>query len=324
MKIGGDELFPGNTRNRLLSAKRIGENFYAAIEQLFFNYGGDFMKILITGSNGQLGNDVVKRLKSQGHTVCATDIDNMDITSRDDVYKAFLEFMPDSVIHCAAYTAVDAAEEHVKECMNINSKGTRNIAEICRDLNVVMMYISTDYVFDGTKALPYNPDDFCNPINTYGLSKREGELAVLSTLERFFIIRISWVFGIAGNNFVKTMLRLAKQNQKLSIISDQIGSPTYTYDLAILLSDMITSEKFGIYHASNEGYCSWFEFASEIFRLSMDNILVQPISSKDYPTKAKRPLSSMLNKDKLELSGFEKLPNWKNALSRFWVELGNE
>lgn len=280
------------------------------------------MKILITGANGQLGHDVVLELKRRGHTPVITDREEMDITDRKSVNEFMENVMPEAVIHCAAYTAVDKAEEDVAACRLINADGTRNIAEACARLNSKLMYISTDYIFDGEGERPWEPDDKVTvPLNVYGQTKYEGEIAVRENVERFFIVRIAWVFGINGSNFIKTMLRLGRQNGAVKVVNDQIGSPTYTEDLAVLLCDMIETDKYGCYHATNEGFCSWYDFACEIFKAAgMDNVTVTPVSSEEFPVKAKRPHNSRMSKDKLDANGFKRLPAWQDAVKRY-VEL---
>lgn len=280
------------------------------------------MKVLITGANGQLGHDVVLELKRRGHTPVITDREEMDITDRESVNEFMENAMPEAVIHCAAYTAVDRAEEDVAACRLINADGTRNIAEACARINSKLMYISTDYIFDGEGERPWEPDDKVTvPLNVYGQTKYEGEIAVRENVERFFIVRIAWVFGINGSNFIKTMLRLGRQNGAVKVVNDQIGSPTYTEDLAVLLCDMIETDKYGCYHATNEGFCSWYDFACEIFKAAgMDNVTVTPVSSEEFPVKAKRPHNSRMSKDKLDANGFKRLPAWQDAVKRY-VEL---
>lgn len=280
------------------------------------------MKVLITGANGQLGHDVVLELKRRGHTPVITDREEMDITDRKSVNEFMENVMPEAVIHCAAYTAVDRAEEDVAACRLINADGTRNIAEACARINSKLMYISTDYIFDGEGERPWEPDDKVTvPLNVYGQTKYEGEIAVRENVERFFIVRIAWVFGINGSNFIKTMLRLGRQNGAVKVVNDQIGSPTYTEDLAVLLCDMIETDKYGCYHATNEGFCSWYDFACEIFKAAgMDNVTVTPVSSEEFPVKAKRPHNSRMSKDKLDANGFKRLPAWQDAVKRY-VEL---
>lgn len=278
------------------------------------------MTVLVTGVKGQLGHDVVNELEKRGHKAIGVDIDEMDITDAASVEKVITEAAPDAVIHCAAYTAVDAAEDNVDLCRRVNAEGTENIAKVCKALDCKMMYISTDYVFNGQGERPWEPDDEREPLNVYGQTKYEGELAV-EQLEKFFIVRIAWVFGVNGKNFIKTMLNLGKTRDSLTVVADQIGSPTYTFDLARLLVDMIETEKYGRYHATNEGLCSWYEFACEIFRQAGMNVKVTPVTSDQYPAKAKRPMNSRMDKSKLQENGFERLPSWQDALGRYLKEL---
>jgi len=275
------------------------------------------MKVFVTGVKGQLGFDVVNELEKRGHEAIGVDIDEMDITDEDSVNRVMKAAAPHAVIHCAAYTAVDAAEDHVDLCRNVNACGTKYIAKVCRELDIKMMYISTDYVFNGQGTRPWAPDDSREPLNVYGQTKYEGELAVEENLTRYFIVRIAWVFGVNGKNFIKTMLNLGKSHDKVTVVADQIGSPTYTYDLARLLVDMIETEKYGCYHATNEGLCSWYEFACEIFKQAGMNVTVEPVTSDQYPVKAKRPMNSRMNKDKLEENGFQRMPSWQDALKRY-------
>ena len=279
------------------------------------------MRVLVTGVKGQLGHDVVKELEKRGHTAIGVDIDEMDITDEKSVMDCIGEQKPEVIVHCAAYTAVDAAEDNVDLCRKVNADGTRTIAKACKKYDIKLIYISTDYVFDGEGERPWQPDDECSPLNVYGLTKYEGELAVRELLERYYIVRISWVFGVNGNNFIKTMLKLSKLHYKLTVVADQIGSPTYTKDLAVLLVDMAEREKYGVYHATNEGLCSWYDFASEIFRQAGADIKVEPVTSEQYPTRAKRPHNSRMCKDKLVEMGFDRLPHWKDALKRFLGEI---
>lgn len=280
------------------------------------------MKVLVTGVYGQLGYDVVKELEKRGHTAIGTDVDNMDITDAAAVRSVLTEANPDVVIHCAAYTAVDAAEDNIDLCRRINAEGTANIARVCKALDCKMIYISTDYVFDGEGTHFWQPDDLRNPLNVYGQTKCEGELAVESLLTKYYIVRIAWVFGINGKNFIKTMLNLGKTRDKLTVVCDQVGSPTYTFDLARLLVDMAETDKYGRYHATNEGLCSWYEFACEIFKQAgYDHVTVSPVSSDQYPAKAKRPFNSRMSKDKLTENGFDRLPIWQDALQRYLKEL---
>ena len=241
----------------------------------------------------------------------------MDITDASAVEKEIKKEPLDAVIHCAAYTAVDAAEDNRELCMRVNAEGTRNIARVCRELDLKMVYISTDYVFDGEGERPWEPDDPREPLNVYGESKYQGELAVEEYLEKYFTVRIAWVFGVNGKNFIKTMLRLAESQKEINVVNDQIGSPTYTYDLAVLLVDMVETEKYGRYHATNEGLCTWYEFAKEIFRQAEVDIRVNPVSSDEFPAKATRPHNSRMDKRKLVRNGFRPLPPWQDALKRY-------
>ena len=278
------------------------------------------MRVLVTGVKGQLGYDVMNELAGRGHEGIGVDIQEMDITDAASVEKVITEAAPDAVIHCAAYTAVDAAEDNVDLCRRVNAGGTENIARVCKALNCKMMYISTDYVFNGQGTRPWEPDDKREPLNVYGQTKYEGELAV-ETLEKFFLVRIAWVFGVNGKNFIKTMLNLGKTRDHLTVVADQIGSPTYTSDLARLLVDMIETDKYGRYHATNEGLCSWYEFACEIFKQAGMNVTVSPVTSDQYPAKAKRPMNSRMDKSKLDEMGFKRLPSWQDALGRYLKEI---
>lgn len=279
------------------------------------------MKVLVTGVKGQLGFDVVNELLKRGHEAIGVDIEDMDITDEESVNRVIKAAAPDAVIHCAAYTAVDAAEDNVDICRKVNATGTGYIAKVCKDLDIKMMYISTDYVFNGQGTRPWEPDDVREPLNIYGQTKYEGELLVEETLDKFFTVRIAWVFGVNGKNFIKTMLNLGKTRDKLTVVADQIGSPTYTYDLARLLVDMIETDKYGRYHATNEGLCSWYDFACEIFKQAGMNVSVEPVGSDQFPVKAKRPMNSRMNKDKLAENGFVPLPSWQDALARYLTEI---
>lgn len=280
------------------------------------------MKVLVTGVKGQLGYDVVRELQKRGHEAVGVDIDEMDITDAAAVERVMTEVQPDAVIHCSAYTAVDRAEEDIEICRRVNVDGTENIAKICKKLGCKMLYLSTDYIFSGDGERPWEPDDEASPLNAYGQSKYDGELVLKKYVEKYFIVRISWVFGINGNNFIKTMLRLGRENGAVKVVDDQIGSPTYTYDLARLLVDMIESDRYGAYHATNEGICSWYEFAKEIFRAAgMDNVSVTPVKSGEFPVKAKRPKNSRMSKEKLVTNGFSLLPAWQDAVARYIKEL---
>lgn len=280
------------------------------------------MRILVTGVKGQLGYDVMNELAKRGHTGIGVDVEEMDITDAAKVEKVIKESDVEAVIHCAAYTAVDAAEDNVEICHKINAQGTENIAKVCKELDLKMIYISTDYVFNGEGTRPWEPDDEREPLNVYGQAKYEGELAVEKYLEKYYIVRIAWVFGVNGKNFIKTMLNLSETHDELSVVNDQIGSPTYTYDLAKLLVDMVETDKYGRYHATNEGLCTWYEFATEIFRQAGKEITVHPVTSEQFPAKAKRPHNSRMNKDKLEANGFDRLPTWQDALNRYLKAIG--
>ena len=291
------------------------------------------MKVLVTGVKGQLGFDVVNELKEKNIEAVGVDIEEMDITDKASVDKVIKEVNPDAVIHCAAWTAVDAAEDEDKQekVKLVNVNGTQNIADVCKELDIKMMYISTDYVFNGEGTEPWQPDckDYA-PQNVYGQTKLDGELAVANTLDKYFIVRIAWVFGKNGNNFIKTMLKVGKNHDQLKVVSDQIGTPTYTFDLAKLLVSMIVTDKYGYYHATNEGgYISWWDFTKEIFkqatemgydRYSEKNITVTPVTTAEYGvSKAKRPFNSRLDKSK-----FTPLPTWQDAVSRYLKELDIE
>lgn len=293
------------------------------------------MKVLVTGVKGQLGHDCVNELTKRNHEAIGVDIEEMDITDLNSVNKVIKEVNPDAVIHCAAWTAVDAAEDEDKKekVQLVNGKGTENIASVCKELNCKLMYISTDYVFDGQGTEPWQPDckDY-KPLNVYGETKLDGELAVSGSLDKFFIVRIAWVFGKNGKNFIKTMLNVGKTHDKLNVVNDQIGTPTYTFDLARLLIDMIETEKYGYYHATNEGgYISWYDFTKEIFRqavaqghteYSEDRLTVTPVTTAEYgESKAKRPFNSRLDKSKLVENGFKPLPTWQDAVERYLKEI---
>lgn len=302
------------------------------------------MKIFVTGVAGQLGHDVMNELEKRGYEGVGSDIaenysgadDGMavtsmpyvqlDITNEVEVRKVLSEVRPDVVVHCAAWTAVDLAEDDdkVELVKAINVNGTRYIAEMCKELDCKMVYISTDYVFDGQGEEPWKPD--CKeykPLCVYGQTKLDGELAVSSILDKYFIVRIAWVFGVNGNNFIKTMLKVGKTHDTLTVVNDQIGTPTYTFDLSRLLVDMVETEKYGYYHATNEGgYISWYDFACEIFRQAGYTTRVTPVSTKEYGvSKATRPFNSRLDKSKLIAQGFEPLPTWQDALSRYLQEI---
>lgn len=282
------------------------------------------MKVLITGAKGQLGYDVVEELNKRGHEAIGVDIDEMDITDYESVEKVMTEIQPDAVIHCAAWTAVDAAEEpeNYDKVRAVNVNGTENIAKMCQKLDCKMIYISTDYVFNGQGTEPWKPDckEFA-PLNVYGQSKLDGELAVANLLDKYFIVRIAWVFGKNGKNFVKTMLNVGRKYDTVRVVNDQVGTPTYTPDLARLLVDMVETDKYGYYHATNEGgFISWYDFTCEIYKQAGLKSKVVPVTTEEYGlSKAKRPSNSRLDKSKLVENGFELLPTWQNALKRYLV-----
>ena len=279
------------------------------------------MKILITGATGQLGHDCVEECRARGHEVHGVSSELFPL-SDENVMRAVLEAVePDAILHAAAYTAVDKAEDEPSLCRKVNAAGTEILARLARERDTKLLYISTDYVFPGTGDAPYETNALTAPHNVYGASKLAGEEAVHQHLDKYFIVRISWVFGAHGKNFAKTMLELAKTHKNLSIVADQIGSPTYTRDLAPLLADMLESEKYGIYHATNEGFCSWAKFAAEIFRQAGKDVNVTSVPSHMYPTKAVRPKNSRLSKKSLDEAGFHRLPTWQDAVGRFLEEL---
>lgn len=280
------------------------------------------MKILVTGYNGQLGYDVVKELNSRSVECRGVDREDFDITDRDETVGYICDYAPDAVIHCAAYTAVDRAEDDEENCRKVNADGTENIAVACEKLRAKMLYVSTDYVYGGDGEAPFETDSPTNPKNVYGVTKLEGEKAVMKYIDKFFIVRTSWVFGINGSNFVKTMLRLGDEKESLNVVCDQVGSPTYTPDLARLICDLIVTEKCGIYHGTNENFCSWAEFAAEIMKLGGKKTVINPVPSSEYPTKAERPHNSRLSKKCLDEAGIKRLPTWQDALKRFLKEMG--
>lgn len=300
------------------------------------------MKILVTGVNGQLGHDVMNELAKRelegigsgiapvysgaqdGSAVVTMPYRQLDITDRNAVFDVLQRERPDAVIHCAAYTAVDAAEENEEICRKVNSQGTQNIADACRELDAKMIYISTDYVFSGKGERPWEPEDEREPQGVYGQTKYEGELAVQNVLDKYFIVRIAWAFGVNGKNFIKTMLNLSRNHDTVRVVNDQFGSPTYTYDLAKLLADMVLTEEYGVYHATNEGICSWYDFACAIFREAGIEMNVVPVTTKEYGAKASRPANSRMSKEKLTENGFERLPDWQDALKRYIAVLREE
>ena len=282
------------------------------------------MKIFVTGVKGQLGFDVVNELNKRGHTPIGVDIDELDITKEQDVSTMIDVVKPDGVIHCAAWTAVDDAEDNYDKVMDVNAKGTEYIAKACKELDIPMIYISTDYIFNGEGTEPWKPDDKREPLNAYGESKYRGELAVEELLDKYYIVRIAWVFGQNGHNFINTMLNLGRTHDKLTVVDDQIGTPTYTYDLARLLVDMIETDKYGTYHVTNEGgFISWYDFTVEIMKQAgvyndkYSKVDVYPVGSDAYPAKTKRPFNSRMDKSNLIKNGFEPLPDWKDALRRY-------
>lgn len=282
------------------------------------------MKILVTGYNGQLGFDVVREGEKRGFDMHGTGIADLDITVEADVLDYVEKVNPDVIIHCAAYTAVDKAEDDKETCWDVNVHGTNYLAKAAKKCDARFMYISTDYVFDGKGDTPFVETDTPNPVGYYGLTKYEGEKIVQDLFAEYFIVRISWVFGINGNNFIKTMLRLSETRNELNVVGDQYGSPTYTFDLARLLLDLLQGDKFGIYHASNEGFCTWAEFANEIFNVTNKDVKVNAISTEEYPTRAVRPKNSRMSKQKLIMSGIQPLPKWQDALKHYLKELTQE
>ena len=275
--------------------------------------------ILVTGSTGQLGSDVVKELLKRGYSTLSPNRSELNLCSEDNIRNYILNSNCEAIVHCAAYTQVDKAEDEKDLCIKINATATKHIAKCAKILDIPMIYISTDYVFDGTKDGEYTENDETNPINIYGESKLAGEKYVQEILDKYYIVRTSWVFNINGKNFIETMLRLSKANNQLSIVNDQIGSPTYTRDLSRLLVDMLETSKYGLYHATNEGYCSWYEFANTIFKLANINIDIKAINSNEYASRAKRPMNSKLSKDKLIEYGFKPLPHWEDALKDYLI-----
>lgn len=281
------------------------------------------MKILVTGYKGQLGYDVVNEATSRGIEAIGVDIDEMDITNQEQVNTVIKSGNYDAVVHCAAWTAVDKAEEPelFETVKKVNATGTKYIADVCEELDIPMMYFSTDYVFDGEGTTPWNEYDERHPLNVYGLTKAQGEEFV-EKLKKHFIIRIAWVFGKNGNNFIKTMLRLGKERGAVSVVNDQVGNPTYTYDLAKLVVDMIQTDKYGKYHATNSGdFISWYDFACEIFKQAGMDVKVTPVDSNQFPAEAKRPKNSRMNQTELDKNGFNRLPAWQDALGRYLKEI---
>ena len=317
-KVNDEQRAFSDGRNRAcaLAAQQIG-----GVQNAINDDGGCKMKVLVTGARGQLGHDVVKELQRRKIECRGIGREDVDIVDGQAVEQYLKDYQPDVVIHCAAYTAVDRAEDEEEKCWAVNVKATEHIAKLCRDLNAKMIYISTDYVFEGMGDAHYEVNDPVSSLSIYGKSKLAGEDAVKKWLIKYYVVRISWVFGVNGNNFVKTMLRLGKERDEINVVSDQFGSPTYTADLAPLLCEMAVEEKYGTYHATNEGFCSWAEFAQEIFRQAGLKCRVNPISSEQYPMKAKRPLNSRLSKKSLSANGFECLPQWTEAVKRYLDEV---
>ncbi|MBQ8762846.1 MAG: dTDP-4-dehydrorhamnose reductase [Clostridia bacterium] len=275
------------------------------------------MKIIVTGSKGQLGTDVVSELIKNGIEPVGADLPELDITDSEAVESFISQCGADAVIHCAAFTNVDIAETEKETCRRVNAEGTLNIARSCAAHDIKMLYISTDYVFSGEGNTSFETDSETMPCNYYGESKLAGEKAVAENCKKHFIVRISWVFGENGKNFVKTMLRLSKEREEITVVNDQIGSPTYTKDLSKLICNMIVTDKYGVYHATNEGFCSWAEFAAKIMELSGAKTKIIPVTSSEYKSVAKRPANSRLSKVSLDNNGFERLPHWRDALARY-------
>lgn len=279
------------------------------------------MRVLVTGVKGQLGYEVCRELTVRGIENRGVDIDDFDLTDEKAVMEAISAYRPDAVVHCAAYTAVDRAEENEDVCRAVNVDGTRFVARACRAVDAKMVYFSTDYVFPGTGEDFYEVDSPKGPQSVYGRTKLEGEEAVRETLEKYFILRISWVFGVNGNNFIRTMLRLSNDHDTLRVVCDQIGSPTYAHDLAPLICDLLATEKYGTYHATNEGVCSWAEFAEAIMKAADRPTRIIPVTTEEYGAKAARPRNSRMSKKSLDEAGFARLPSWQDALRRYLAEL---
>lgn len=279
------------------------------------------MKVLVTGYTGQLGFDVIRELKARNIECIGTTRNEFSLTDTEKMQAFVKAYKPDAVIHCAAYMNVNEAEDNKDLCMLVNYSSTKELAKICKEIDAKMIYISTDYVFAGSGEGFYEINNDKEPQNVYGKSKLKGELAIQKILDKYFIIRTSWLFGINGNNFIKYVLSEQKKGNKLRIVNDQIGSPTYTVDLAKLLCDMALSDKYGIYHATNEGICSWYDFACEIFKQSGIKINIEPVPSTAFPTKATRPYNSRMSKKCLDEAGFNRLPTWQNALTKYLKEI---
>lgn len=282
------------------------------------------LKFMVTGVNGQLGHDVMAQLKEMDLDVIAPKRDEFDLTNSDQVKKYIIKEKPDIIIHCAAYTAVDKAEDEKDLCYSVNVEGTRTLAEASKEINAKVVYISTEYVFDGLEQDPHSEEKETNPINYYGYTKEQGEKIVRELIDKHFVVRTSWVYGLNGNNFVRTMLRLTESRNEINVVSDQIGTPTYTKDLAEFIVDLIHTKEYGTYHGVNEGYCSWYEFAKVIFEKCGIDMTVNPITTEEYPTRAKRPLNSRLSKENTEKAGIDKMPHWEDSLARFIEELKSQ
>jgi dTDP-4-dehydrorhamnose reductase/dTDP-4-dehydrorhamnose 3,5-epimerase len=282
------------------------------------------LKFMVTGVSGQLGHDVMTQLKEMHLDVIAPRRDEFNLTNNNQVKNYIIKEKPDVIIHCAAYTAVDKAEEQKDLCYSVNVEGTRAVAEAAKEINAKVVYVSTDYVFDGKGSQPHPEDKQTNPVNYYGCTKEQGEKIVRELIDKHFVVRTSWVYGLNGNNFVKTMLKLAESRDEIKVVSDQMGAPTYTKDLADFIVNLVQTNNYGTYHGVNEGYCSWYEFAKLIFIKYGINMKVNPISTEDYPTMAKRPLNSRLAKENTTKAGLDRLPQWEDALTRFIEELKSQ
>ncbi|AIQ32640.1 dTDP-4-dehydrorhamnose reductase [Paenibacillus sp. FSL P4-0081] len=282
------------------------------------------MRVLVTGAKGQLGSDIILELKNEGIKYTGLDINKLDLTDFQSTREVFMEYMPDVVIHSAAFTDVEKAEMEVEKCRRINVDATGNIAMLCNSINAKLVYISTDYVFSGDSAEPYEIDSEPGPLSVYGRSKLDGEFEVMKKTDKFFIIRTSWAYGVSGKNFVSTMLRIGKKQESVDVVSDQVGSPTYTADLSKLIVSMIKTEKYGVYHATNEGFCSWAEFAVEIFRLANLSTKVNFITTDMYPVNVIRPKNSTMSKKVLDINGFVRLPHWMISLESYMKKIAYE
>lgn len=282
------------------------------------------MKVFVTGATGQVGSSCILELKSRGMDVRGVSSKDFSITDTEALRKALLDYQPDVVIHCAAYTAVDKAEDEPELCREVNADATAEIARISAGLHAKLVYLSTDYVFPGTGTASFEVGSETGPMNVYGRTKLLGELAVREYVLEHFIVRISWVFGPGGKNFIRTMMKLSETHEEVRVVDDQVGSPTYARDVAVLLAHMITTDRYGTYHATNEGFCSWAELAKEVFRQAGRSTKVIPVLSSEYPTRARRPRNSRLNKSSLDRGGFPRLPRWKDAVGRYLIELAKE